>query len=162
MSRITDWASPIWTAPEYTPTPPLSGTLSENLYRAYQLTGQDKYRFFAHIWEYTDYWNIYLAGGDIFAPRPGGGQTRFYHAYSHVNTLNGAGAGYLALGNPNYLTLLTNAYDFLRANEVLVTGGYGPDEQLLPRSNLVSRLYTSAHTFETQCGPGPSSNWCVI
>ncbi len=158
MSRITDWAiANLDRSRIYADTATEWYTLSENLYRAYQLTGQDKYRFFAHIWEYTDYWNIYLAGGDIFAPRPGGGQTRFYHAYSHVNTLNGAGAGYLALGNPNYLTLLTNAYDFLRANEVLVTGGYGPDEQLLPRSNLVSRLYTSAHTFETQCG-----SWAVF
>jgi DUF1680 family protein len=127
-------------------------TLSENLYRAYLATGDARYRDFAAVWEYPEYWNIYLRRSDPFATRPSGGRNAAYHAYSHVNTLGGAGAAFLVTGEPRYLTILHNAYDYFQANQCFATGGYGPDEQLLPPTQLAARLRTSSNTFETQCG----------
>jgi uncharacterized protein len=153
LGKITDWAiknlersrKPNDTSTEWY-------TLSENLYRAYLATGDEKYRDFAEVWEYSEYWNIYARGASIFAPRPSGQRNDFYHAYSHVNTLGGAGAAYLVKGDARYLELLKNAYDSLQANQAFATGGYGPDEQLLPRDALLAKLQISVNTFETQCG----------
>jgi uncharacterized protein len=127
-------------------------TLSENLYRAYLATGDVRYRDFAAVWEYSDYWDVYARNSDPFGRRPDGGRTAAYHAYSHVNTLGGAGAAYLVTGKPHYLDVLRNAYDYLQEHECFATGGYGPDEQLLPPDQLPARLGTSVNTFETQCG----------
>ena len=136
--RITDWA--IKNLPRIRQlghTATEWYTLSENLYRAYLLTGDPKYRDFAREWEYTEYWDIYARNADLFARRPDGRQTNSYHAYSHVNTLGGAGAAYLVTGQPRYLDILKNAYDYLQSHETFATGGYGPDEQLLPRDKLI-------------------------
>ena len=153
LSRITDWAIKNLGRSRQ---PGAMGTewytLSENLYRAYLVTGDTKYRDFAKIWEYSDYWDIYARNGDIFAPRPDDKRPGGYHAYSHVNTLGGAGAAYLVTGEPRYLDILKNAYDYLQAHETFVTGGYGPGERLLPHPKLVDALYNIAATFETQCG----------
>jgi DUF1680 family protein/acetyl esterase/lipase len=127
-------------------------TLSENLYRAYLATGKAKYRDFAEVWEYRDYWDIYANNGDIFAARPDGRRNESYHAYSHVNTLGGAGAAYLVTGNDYYLSVIRNAYEFLQGHECFATGGYGPDEQLLPRNRSLEKLGETHNSFETQCG----------
>jgi hypothetical protein len=161
LSRITDWAvknldrtrKPGDTSTEWY-------TLSENLYRAWLATGDPKYRDFAKVWEYTDYWDSYARGQDIFAPRPDGRRTGAYHAYSHVNTLGGAGAAYLATGDAHYLDIIRNAYDYLQANEVFATGGYGPDEKLLPAESLPASLQATHATFETQCGSWAAFKLC--
>jgi DUF1680 family protein len=156
--RITDWAiTNLDRGRRVNDTATEWYTLSENLYRAFLATGQTKYRDFATVWEYHDYWDIYARGGDIFAPRPDGGRNRSYHAYSHVNTLGGAGAAYLATGERRYLDILRHAYVYLRQNECFVTGGFGPDEQLLPRDRLWEKLGETHNTFETQCG-----SWAVF
>jgi hypothetical protein len=150
LSRITDWA--IKNLGRERRYANLSNgtewyTLSENLYRAYLLTGDRKYRDFARVWEYTDYWNVYARDGNIFDKKDA-----WYHAYSHVNTLGGAGAAYLATGEPHYLATLEHAYDFLQRTQCFATGGYGPNESLLPRDQLLDALSTTHATFETQCG----------
>jgi len=158
LSRITDWAVKNL---EHTRLLGPKGhewyTLSENLYRAYLITGDPKYRDFGRVWEYTEYWDMYGRKQDIFEVRPDGQQVRAYHAYSHVNTLGGAGAAYLVTGDPHYLAILKNAYDYLQANEVFATGGYGPSEQLLPHDKVVLKLANTPATFETQCG-----TWAVF
>ncbi len=153
LSRITDWAiKHLERSRKVADNSTEWYTLSENLYRAYLATGDEKYRDFAEVWEYSEYWNIYLRGASIFAPRPDGKRNDVYHAYSHVNTFGGAGAAYLVKGSARYLDLLKNAYDFLDANELYATGGYGPDEQLLPHPEVAARLDATVSTFETQCG----------
>ena len=155
LSRITDWAVKNLARGR----PYADGaadtewyTLSENLYRAYLATGDPKYRDFAEVWEYTEYWDLYAKKLDIFGPRPSGGQTGAYHAYSHVNTLGGAGAAYLVKGEKHYLDTLVNAYDYLQDHECFATGGYGPNEQLLPSDRLPGTLLDWTNHFETQCG----------
>ncbi|HKD35912.1 MAG TPA: beta-L-arabinofuranosidase domain-containing protein, partial [Pirellulales bacterium] len=153
LSKITDWAiKHLDRSRKVNDTSTEWYTLSENLYRAYLATGNEKYRDFAEVWEYSDYWNIYARGASLFAPRPDGHQNGFYHAYSHVNTLGGAGTAYLVKGQPRYLNLLKDAYDSLQTHQCFATGGYGPDEQLLPRESLLGKLPITANTFETQCG----------
>jgi len=127
-------------------------TLGENLSRAYLATGDKRYRDFAAVWDYTDYWNIYARRGDIFAPRDNGEVTDDYHAYSHVNTLGSAGAAYERTGEKHFLDTLRNSFDYLMANQCFATGGFGPDESLCPHETLLRRLAATHSTFETQCG----------
>ena len=123
-------------------------TLSENLYRAFLVTGDVKYRDFAQVWEYTSYWDLYAKK----APIPEG-----LHAYSHVNTLSGAGAAYWVKGEDHYLETLKNASAYIQDNLSFVTGGFGPDEQLCSRRTLPDRLLSTHNTFETQCG-----SWAIF
>ncbi len=91
LERITDWAiQNLVRSRRVNDTATEWYTLSENLYRAFLMTGREKFRDFARVWEYHDYWDIYARNGDIFVRRPDGGRNTSYHAYSHVNTLGGA------------------------------------------------------------------------
>lgn len=123
-------------------------TLSENLYRAYLLTKNERYRDFAKVWEYRDFWSFFAQnqGVNMFKRGPA------YHAYSHVNSFCGLGAGYLAEGNPDDLKTLINAYDYLQEHQCWATGGFGPREALLPRERFTAMLSETSNHFETQCG----------
>ena len=125
-------------------------TLSENLYRAYMLTKNRRYEEFAKVYEYRDFWNYFYQGkgAEIFT-RP---NTSWYHAYSHVNSFNGLGAGYLAEGDPYYIKALINAYDYLQEYQCWATGGFGPRESLIPKGKLIPFLDKDTTHFETQCG----------
>jgi uncharacterized protein len=123
-------------------------TLSENLYRAYLVSGDARYEALARVYEYRDYWDFFARGeGTQIFTKPG-----WYHAYSHVNTFSGLGAGYLAEGDPYYLETLVKAYDYLQEHQCWATGGYGPNESLLPRDQLAALLGSAHNHFETQCG----------
>jgi hypothetical protein len=135
-------------------------TLSENLYRAADATGDRRYRDFAAVWHYDGYWDLFARGADPFAARSDGGRTAAYHAYSHVNALGGAGQAYLHGGGRRYLDTLTHAYDYLQANQCFATGGYGPDEQLLPPAGRRAHLAATHNSFETQCGSFAAFKLC--
>jgi DUF1680 family protein len=153
LGIITGWAERnLNRARPYGSDPNEWYTLSENLYRAYLATGEERYRDFAKVWEYTEYWGLYADKSDIHGTRPGGPPFGGYHAYSHVNTLGGAGAAYLITGEKHYLATLVNAYDYLQKKACFATGGYGPDEVLSAPPDRRSRLKNSHNTFETQCG----------
>jgi len=127
-------------------------TLSENLYRAYRATNDPTYRNFARVWHYTEYWGVFARHGDIFGDRGNGRRTQAYHAYSHINTLGGAGQAYLDSGEQHFLDTLRNAHDEVLAHQCFATGGFGPDEQLLPPSAWRRKADYSHNSFETQCG----------
>ncbi len=161
LRKITDWAEKnLGRKRPYGADPYEWYTLSENLYRAYLATGETRYRDFAKVWEYTEYWGMYAAKADIFGPRPSGNPVGGYHAYSHVNTLGGAGAAYRVTGEKRYLDTVINSYDFLQKNECYATGGYGPNESLLPRKPLDAAIETAHNTFETQCGTWAAFKLC--
>ena len=158
LGRITDWAQKNLGRGRPFAFNNFNGdtewyTLSENLYRAYRVTGERRYRDFAEVWEYGDFWNIFAKkDGDIFACNAGHPSVSRYHAYSHVNALNGAVGAYLAKGEKHYLDALVNAYDSIQKNLCYATGGYGPDEDWIPQGYLVNKLSTSHNSFEAQCG----------
>ena len=157
LSRITDWAiahldrtnTYAFNAGE---GPTEWYTLTENLDRAFLATGDSRYRDFARVWEYTGYWNLCARRADLFSKRADGGQTHGYHAYSHVNTLGGAGAAFRVTGEQKYLDVITGAYDLLQLHQCFATGGYGPDELLLGEADLARHLQDTHNSFETQCG----------
>jgi len=121
-------------------------TLPENLYRAYQVTGNPEFKTFAEAWLYHSYWNKFT---DTAAPADAHG----VHAYSHVNTFSSAGMHYEITGDPVTLRILKNAYDYLQKTQCYATGGYGPDERFLaPDGSLGRALETRPNTFETVCG----------
>ncbi|HEY8362192.1 MAG TPA: beta-L-arabinofuranosidase domain-containing protein [Tissierellaceae bacterium] len=97
-------------------------TLPENLYRAYELTENTKYREFAEEWEYDFYWNK-LLDKDIK-------NIGARHAYSHVNTLSSAARAYKVKGDRKYLKIIENAYNEIVSNHIFATGGYGPAESI--------------------------------
>jgi DUF1680 family protein len=127
-------------------------TLSENLYRAHRATGARTYSDFAAVWHYSEYWNIFARRGDLFGDRGNGRRTEVYHAYSHVNTLGGAAQAYLHRGEQHFLDTILHAHDNLVAYQCFATGGFGPDEQLLPQATWRRKTDYSHNSFETQCG----------
>ncbi|MEJ8304142.1 beta-L-arabinofuranosidase domain-containing protein [Saccharibacillus sacchari] len=96
-------------------------TLPENLYRAYQLTGEERFAEFAKEWDYDYLWDKLLAGDFRIGPR---------HAYSQVNSLSSAARAYEATGDERYLNAMKIAYELITTRHIFATGGYGPAECL--------------------------------
>ena len=121
-------------------------TLAENLFRAYQVTGNPKFKTFAEAWLYPAYWNKFASTA---APADAHG----VHAYSHVNTFSSAAMAYEISGDASYLRILRNAYDYLQQTQCYATGGYGPNERFMaPGGSLGKALETRSDTCETVCG----------
>lgn len=121
-------------------------TLAENLYRAYRLTGNEMYRTFGDEWRYHAYWAKFAATS---APADAHG----VHAYSHVNTFSSAAMAYDVSGDPAYLAIVRNAYDYLQRTQCYATGGYGPNERFMAPGGALGRALDSrADTCETSCG----------
>ena len=96
-------------------------TLPEHLYRAYKITGEQKYFDFAREWDYDYYWDKLNAHDFRIGPR---------HAYSHVNAFSSAARAFEASGDRKYLNAMEIAYDEILLNHTFATGGYGPAECL--------------------------------
>ena len=156
LEKVTDYASKTFAhqnvAASRAPHTSFSGspgewyTLAENLYRAYQATGNPKFKTFAEVWLYPAYWNKFA---ETAAPADAYG----LHAYSHVNTFSSAAMHYEVSGDATTLRILRNAYDWLQRTQCYATGGYGPDERLLaPDGSLGKALESRQSTFEAVCG----------
>lgn len=96
-------------------------TLPENLFRAYQLFGDQIYLDMAREWLYPYMWDKLAAGCDDVGPR---------HAYSHVNSLSSAARAYIVTEDPHYLQVIEKGYQILTRRHIYATGGYGPGEML--------------------------------
>lgn len=156
LEKVTDWASKnfdrarVPAAPRpwelHSGRPGEWYTLSENLYRAYQLSGNENFKSFADVWLYHPYWNK-------FAATPAPDDAWGVHAYSHVNTFSSAAMAYAVTGDPKYLNVIRNAYDYLQNTQCYASGGYGPAERIMPANgNLGKALEIRADSFETPCG----------
>ena len=121
-------------------------TLPENLYRAYLLTGHTAFKEFADVWRYEGYWRLFAETSEPSEVVPA-------HAYSHVNTFSSAAMAYAVTGDGRYLRICRNAYDFIQGTQCYATGGYGPDERLMPPDGSLSRsLDLYAGHAEIPCG----------
>lgn len=96
-------------------------TLPENLYRAYQLTGDESYKEFAEEWDYDYLWEKLNRNDFHIGPR---------HAYSQVNSLSSAARAYEVTGDDKYLNAMKIAYEEITSRHMFATGGYGPAECL--------------------------------
>ena len=121
-------------------------TLSENLFRAYRVTGNPTFKAFGEAWLYPAWWNKFARTS---APPDAHG----VHAYSHVNTFSSAAMAYDVLGDASYLQILKNGYDYLQQTQLYATGGYGPNERFMaPDGSLGRALETRSDTAEIVCG----------
>lgn len=121
-------------------------TLSENLFRAYRLTGNPKFKAFGEAWLYHAWW-------DKFARTSAPSDAHGVHAYSHVNTFSSAAMAHDVLGDASYLQIVKNGYDYLQQTQVYATGGYGPNERFMaPDGSLGRALDTRSDTAEIVCG----------
>ena len=154
LEKVTDWASRTFnrartpaTPRQYMGSPSEWYTISENYWRAYILTGNPKFKAFAEVWLYPAYWDRFA---DTSAPASG---VYGLHAYSHVNTFSSAAMTYAATGDPKYLRIIKNAFDWLQNTQCYATGGFGPHERLMePNGNLGRSLEFRFDSFETVCG----------
>jgi DUF1680 family protein len=121
-------------------------TLPENLYRAFLLSGNARFKEFADLWRYDAYWSQFEATDQLATIVSG-------HAYSHVNTFSSAAMAYAVDGNPRDLRICVHAYDFLQRTQCYATGGYGPDERLMGLDGQLGRsLELCAGHAEIPCG----------
>jgi hypothetical protein len=157
LETITGWAVKNLDRTRPSPTPAArnaSGTewytLPENLYHAYQATGNSLYKTFGDLWRYDTYWGMFSR--DV-TPTPAG-----LHAYSHVNTFSSAAMAYAMTGAPQYLRTIVNAFDFFQHTQCYATGGFGPDENLVAADGSLGRsIEATSASFETPCG-----TWAVF
>jgi DUF1680 family protein len=121
-------------------------TLPENLFLAYRLSANPRYRELAARFIEDDLYFDPLSRGENVLPGE--------HAYSHVNAFSSAMQAYLVLGNPKHLRAAQNGFEFLRSTQSFATGGWGPDELFrVPGSGEMGASLTKSHAgFETPCG----------
>ncbi|MBV9169135.1 MAG: glycoside hydrolase family 127 protein [Chloroflexi bacterium] len=121
-------------------------TLPENLYRAYVICGDSRFKDFADIWRYEGFWNQFA---ETCAPEG----VPPVHAYSHVNTLSSAAMTYAVTGDQRYLRMCENAYDYILRTQCYATGGFGPEERLMPPDGSLGRsLELVGDQAEIPCG----------
>lgn len=119
-------------------------TLPENLFLAYQRSGDPRYRDLAVRFIEKEYFDPLAEGRNVL---PG------EHAYSHVNAFSSAMQAYLVLGEEKYLRAARNGLRMVQ-EQSYATGGWGPNETFVEpgKGKLAESLGTTHNSFETPCG----------
>jgi uncharacterized protein len=123
-----------------------SYTLPENLFLAYQRSGETLYR---------DMGKRYLQDDTYFGPLSQGNNVLpFEHAYSHVNAFSSAMQAYITLGSEMHLRAAKNGFSMVETTQSFATGGWGPNESFgEPGTGQLGDSLSSTHaSFETPCG----------
>jgi DUF1680 family protein len=129
-------------------------TLSENLYRAAAITADPAHLAFAAVWHYDAFWAPFAG---TTRPR----HVRNNHAYSHVNSLASLAARHAETAQATDLAALVNAHDWLVETQCYATGGYGPEERLMPKPGSLGRsLSVSISHAEIICGSWAALKLC--
>ena len=70
-----------------------------------------------------------------------------------MNTFCGVAMAYAVTGDPHYLTILQNSYDWARGTQTYASGGFGPGEWSVPADGSLGRaLEVRLDTAEIPCG----------
>ena len=121
-------------------------TLAENLFIAFERTGDRKY---------YDLGRGYLLDKGFFDPLAEGKNVLTgLHAYSHVNALSSGMQGYLKLGDAKYFRAVKNAVEMIFRDQSYATGGWGPNEAFVEpgKGELGASLRSTHRHFESGCG----------
>jgi len=121
-------------------------TLPENLFLAYQRSGNTFYRDMAKKYLEDDTYFNPLSQGNNVLP--------FEHAYSHVNAFSSAMQAYITLGSEKHLKAARNGFEMLQTTQSFATGGWGPNESFgEPGTGQLGNSLSDTHaSFETPCG----------
>jgi DUF1680 family protein len=121
-------------------------TLPENLFLAYQRSGDPFYRDMAKRYLEDDTYFDPLSQGNNVLP--------FEHAYSHVNAFSSAIQAYITLGSEKHLRAAQNGFEMLVKTQSFATGGWGPNEGFGEpgTGQLGDSLGLTHASFETPCG----------
>jgi hypothetical protein len=121
-------------------------TLPENIFYAYETTGDQDYRELARKYLMDRTYFDPLSRGENVLPG--------LHAYSHVNALCSASRAYLVLGEPKYFQAARNAWEMITKAQSYASGGWAPNEEfVVPNKGLMGDSLTHTHAhFETPCG----------
>ena len=124
-------------------------TVSENLYRAYLATGDQKYRDYADVWNYDFFWeNISNSLEDSSLAS----YFSSVHAYSHINSLSGLGARGIVYNDEDSMDALARTYDYMQMVECYPNGFYGSGERLIGnRGNRNSAINGNTANAEVPC-----------
>ncbi len=123
-----------------------SYTLAENLFLAYERTGER---------QFFDMGKRYLLDRSFFDPLSEGQNVLpGLHAYSHMNALSSGMQGYFQLGDRKYLRAVTNAVNWIWEDQSYATGGWGPNEGFVEpgKGRLGASISDTHRSFETPCG----------
>ncbi len=119
-------------------------TLSENLYRAYLATGDEKYKEFAAVWHYEPFWEALRIQNESYWTQ--------LHAYSHVNSAGSAALAYMVTGDEKYKDTITGFYEIFEKCEFLPNGAFGVGECLCGDSDALANSATgNNNSFEAPC-----------
>jgi DUF1680 family protein len=143
IKLLPSHAVELW-APEINGQPDETYTLPENLYYAYELSGDQRYRDLARRFLFNaGYFDPLARGEDVMAGK---------HAYSHVNALGSAARAYLVERDPKYLRAMRNAVDIIETQQY-ASGAFGPDETFIKQGSdtLFEKLTQTGNHFETPC-----------
>jgi DUF1680 family protein len=123
-----------------------SYTLPENLFLAYQRSGETFYRDMAKKYLEDDTYFDPLSQGKNVLPSE--------HAYSHVNAFSSAMQAYITLGSEKHLRAAKNGFEMVQKTQSFTTGGWGPSEAFVEpdRGKLGDSLAHTHASFETPCG----------
>lgn len=120
--------------------------LPENLFFAYEATGEKRYLEMAKLYLLDKEYFDPLARGENILPGK--------HAYSHAIALSSAMKAYLVLGDRKYLLAAQNAWDMIETTQQFASGGWGPKEAFVTpgEGRLGDSILSSREHFETPCG----------
>jgi DUF1680 family protein len=121
-------------------------TLPENLFLAYQRSGEVFYREMAERYLEDDTYFGPLSQGNNVLP--------FEHAYSHVNAFSSAMQAYITRGSQMHLQAAKEGFEMLVKTQSFATGGWGPNEAFgEPATGQLGNSLSLTHaSFETPCG----------
>ena len=121
-------------------------TLPENLFLAYQRSGDPFYRELGKKYLEDDMYFNPLSQGNNVLP--------YEHAYSHVNAFSSAMQAYITLGSEKHLRAAKNGFEMLQKTQSFATGGWGPNETFgEPETGQLGNSLRDTHaSFETPCG----------
>lgn len=119
--------------------------LPENLFKAYELTGEKRF---------LDMAKLYLLDKEFFDPLAAGRNILpGKHGYSHMIALSSGAKAYEVLGDLKYLRAIRNAWDMIEQTQQYASGAWAPKEEFVkPHSGgLAASLTTTRNHFETAC-----------
>lgn len=127
--------------------------MTESCLDVWEVFGIEKAKDLAKRFEYREYWDLFYNHADPHAKRPVAGLfSEYCQAYSHVNSFNSCAKAYEVTKDPYYLEALHSFYRFMQEDQVMATGGFGPNfEHLMPKYRQIDALRTGHDSFETQC-----------